>query len=456
MKRASNEARTALRSRSPTRCGGRDRLVDVLDQEAGPGVVDDFGRRSATEGDHRCAAGHRFDHHHAERLGPVDRKQQRRRFAEELGLLLLIDLADELDPRIAVDHRLDALGPVVLIDAVDLGRDLQPRADAGRDLDRAVGTFFGRNPPEKGEVAAPGRRIERQEMARQAVVDHAGPVHRRHGPALVERDRDQRRAGEDRVEATALGHVEPAVQRRHRAVDEVADQRIVQNVDVKVKDVEFVRHLAHRIQHHDVMRRRVLDAGIEPQGGVAERKKAGGRGRIAAGEQRHVVAEPHQFLGQIGDDPLGAPVLARRNTLHQRGDLGDFHGCVFPLTRNLGSRHKTSERALSFQKAPRRWNCDCRSIGLLVRRVTPAERGPADPAPLDVPILRSHSVLRRFQQRLVVRNRNQRRGGGRRGNGIEYSDGAGICCGLSEFVVALQTGSSESPTRPYIIDMCIS
>ena len=41
------------------------------------------GTEPLAKGDHRRAAGHRLDHHQAERLGPVDGEQQRRGVAQE-------------------------------------------------------------------------------------------------------------------------------------------------------------------------------------------------------------------------------------------------------------------------------------------------------------------------------------------------------------------------------------
>ena len=51
----------------------------------------------------------------------------------------------------------------------------------------------------------------------------------------------------------------------------------------------------------------------------------GRRDRIAARKQRDVVAERHQFLGQVGDDPFGAAIEPRRHAFDKRRDLCDFH-----------------------------------------------------------------------------------------------------------------------------------
>src|SRR5690606_12387706 len=85
---------------------GRGRRRQVVDDAAGDAVVHHLGHRAAVPGDHRRAAGHRLDHHQAERFRPVDREQQRHRVAEEARLLRVADLADELHQRI-VEQRLD-------------------------------------------------------------------------------------------------------------------------------------------------------------------------------------------------------------------------------------------------------------------------------------------------------------------------------------------------------------
>ena len=43
--------------------------------------------------------------------------------ADELGLLLLVDLANELDIGMGIDQWLNHLFPISLVDAIDLGRD---------------------------------------------------------------------------------------------------------------------------------------------------------------------------------------------------------------------------------------------------------------------------------------------------------------------------------------------
>ena len=59
----------------------------------------------------------------------------------------------------------------------------------------------------------------------------------------------------------------------------------------------------------------------------------GARLRIAAREQRDVVPEAHERVGQVGDDALGAAVCFRRHAFDQRGNLCNTHpsthsGCM--------------------------------------------------------------------------------------------------------------------------------
>src|SRR5205823_1828387 len=102
-------------------------------------VLDDFGHRTTVEGDNRRAAGHRLDHHEAERLGPVDREEQPDGTPEEITLLLLADFANELDDiSIFAQHRPD-LGLVIgEIGIVYLGRYLEGHAAPRGDFDGQV------------------------------------------------------------------------------------------------------------------------------------------------------------------------------------------------------------------------------------------------------------------------------------------------------------------------------
>ena len=167
-------------------------------------------------------------------------KSSARGAAEEGRLVALADLADVVDQRVGPDQGLDLRLPVGEVGVVDLGGDPERHAGAPGDLDGAVGPLLGRDAAEEGEIAAGGARAETVEFARQAVVDGAHPVDRRHRRALGVGDGDQRHVGEDAVERHQVGQVEPAVQRRHRGGGDGAQQRELQEVDVEVQDVEVL------------------------------------------------------------------------------------------------------------------------------------------------------------------------------------------------------------------------
>jgi hypothetical protein len=82
------------------------------------------------------------------------------------------------------------------------------------------------------------------------------------------------------------------MQRSHGSVGEVANDRVVEDVDMEVQDVELIGHLSHLVEHDDVVGNGVLDARIKPQSELAAGLQAGGRPRISAGEQGHVMPLP--------------------------------------------------------------------------------------------------------------------------------------------------------------------
>ena len=125
--RASNCFRTASRfnpGRRPTR---GNRAGFILDDEAGEAVVDDLRDRAAVVGNHRCTAGHGLDHDEAERLGPVDRKQQPDCAAQKIRFFVVADLADIFDEWM-VHQRANDFIVIFLIRSIDLRGDLHRHA----------------------------------------------------------------------------------------------------------------------------------------------------------------------------------------------------------------------------------------------------------------------------------------------------------------------------------------
>ena len=154
----------------------------------------------------------------------------------------------------------------------------------------------------------------------------ACPLHQPlQGAALVDGDGDLRHRPERGVKGAEVRQVEPAMQGGHRAMSRAGKQRQVQQVEVEVQDVERRSLPADPIQHHQVMRQRILHAGIEAQRDVGAGDQARGRFRIRSGEQRDIVSKLNQFVREVSDDALGAAVAAGRHAFDQRGNLSDAH-----------------------------------------------------------------------------------------------------------------------------------
>ena len=81
-------------------------------------------------------------------LAPNDREQQAYRVAEEFAFLSFSYLADELDMRLR-QERLNPLSEVLLIDTVNLGRDLQLHASQRSNPDRTRSGAFPRDSAKK-------------------------------------------------------------------------------------------------------------------------------------------------------------------------------------------------------------------------------------------------------------------------------------------------------------------
>jgi hypothetical protein len=105
-----------------------------------------------------------LDHREPERLGPVDREEQRRGPADQGLLVALAELSDVLHQRM-VEERPDAVAEVGRIRRVDLGGDAQRPAAAHRDLDGPVDALLRGHAPHEGQVVA--RHVRHQGEARR-------------------------------------------------------------------------------------------------------------------------------------------------------------------------------------------------------------------------------------------------------------------------------------------------
>ena len=336
-------------------------------------------------GDDRRPARHRLDHHQPERLRPVDREEQRAGAAKEVGLLVGTDLADELHVH-GAQQGLDLALVVLAIGVVHLGRDEQVEPGPARDLDGPVGALLRRDAPQEGEVLA-GLEARLEHVGRQAVVDRRDPVGLRQRRSLVVRDRDDRHVAELGVDRLEVRDVEPAVERRGVWHAEPPRQREVEVVEVPVNHVEAVGLGRHRLQLDHLVRQRIDDAVIKPQGAGSARDQLRRGLRVTAGEQGDVVALANELLGQVGDDGLGASVSLWRHALDERRHLRDAHRTprasfsvalrtsratrsgAAPLQRlpqGDGRQHQ-DRRAQDPERERRRWRC-CRHVGQLSRR----------------------------------------------------------------------------------------
>ena len=119
--------------------------------------------------------------------------------------------------------------------------------------------------------------------------------------------------------------MQPPVQGRDARAGAAPQQREVQVVAVEVDDVEAGDVLEDQLHQPDVVRQRLPAVRVAPQGPRAGGDQLRRCLRVAAGEQRDLVPQPHQLFGQVGDDTLRAAVQLRRHALIQRGDLCDSH-----------------------------------------------------------------------------------------------------------------------------------
>ena len=174
----------------------------LVDDAPGHAFVDHLGHRAAAPRDHRRAAGHRLDHHEAERLGPVDREQQRR--ARCRGTRA--SRASPISPTNSTSAARRSSGSIArskyaLSGRVDLRGDLQRHARRGA---RSRSRGRRASPARCGRGRRDSRRaasaLNGHSVCRHAVVHGAEPVRVAQRLALVVGDRHQRelRASADR------------------------------------------------------------------------------------------------------------------------------------------------------------------------------------------------------------------------------------------------------------------
>jgi hypothetical protein len=153
------------------------------------------------------------------------------------------------------------------------------------------GPFF-RSEAADEEKPVSGRGREREPFGGHAVVHRRQPVRGRQRPALVVGYGDERIFRPSTIRLCQPLDVEPAVKRRDRPRGHRFEEGKVQQVDVKMKDVELGAPRANPIQHRKVRGHlRLQRSWIETKGAIARRHQMPARAAVPAGEQGHVVAE---------------------------------------------------------------------------------------------------------------------------------------------------------------------
>jgi len=136
------------------------------------------------------------------------------------------------------------------------------------------------------------------------------------------------------IERQIVGQIEPPVQGgQGRHLGGGGGGKMI-GLAVEMDDVEIVLQPGHQIGLDQVGQGRFLAVGVKAQGLPTAFDQGGAGHRIAAGEQRHVFAQPDQFFGQIGNHPFGAAIEFGRNRLMQWGYHGDAHSTPSYLRHN--------------------------------------------------------------------------------------------------------------------------
>ena len=138
-------------------------------------------------------------------------------------------------------------------------------------------------------------------------------------------DGNQWHFAEAGIKGLEICQILPAVKRGQSPSSQRAEKREMEEIDVKMENVELLRVLAYLIDHQHEVRNAVAHGRIEAERASTTGNQLGAGDRIPARKERHIVAKPDKFFGQIGNDPLSAAIETRRNTLNERSDLCDFH-----------------------------------------------------------------------------------------------------------------------------------
>src|ERR1700683_345910 len=146
-------------------------------------------------------------------------------------------------------------------------------------------------------------------------------------------DGDQRHFAEAGIDGLESAHILPAVQCGQGPCRQRAEKRKMEQIDVKMENVELIRTLPDLINHQHEVRNDVAHCRIKAERTGTTGSQFSASDGIPARKERHIVPKPDKFFGQVGNNPLSAAIETRRNALNKGSDLCDFHDDLcFPAT----------------------------------------------------------------------------------------------------------------------------
>ena len=165
------------------------------------------------------------------------------------------------------------------------------------------------------------------------MVHGAQPVGVRQGLALRFGDRHQWQLVKAPVELGPVGGGQGAVQGVEMGNWQALRQGVVARAGVEVQHIEAIQLIHHLVQLDQLRHGGVAVVARQPQGFGHAGKQLGAGAGVAAGEQHHRMAAPHQFFGEVVHHPFRSAIAAGRDALAERGNLGNSHrlrarGCV--------------------------------------------------------------------------------------------------------------------------------
>jgi hypothetical protein len=117
------------------------------------------------------------------------------------------------------------------------------------------------------------------------------------------------------------------MQRGEGAFGDVLEQREMHQIDMEMQQVELVGAAAHVVQHRQVRGQIGFERmRVQPEGARTRRDQFGARAAVPAGEDRDLVSQIDQCIGQVSHDAFCASVEAGRDRFIQRCDMSDTHG----------------------------------------------------------------------------------------------------------------------------------